>query len=43
MKRYNPESVAVVMIECEKGFEVSIVTAMAWEPTGELFYDLSDG
>lgn len=43
VERYNPESEAVVMIESEKGFEVSIVTASGSESVGGLFYDPSEG
>jgi hypothetical protein len=38
VERYDTECEAVVMIESEKGFEVSVVT-----PTGGLFYDPSEG
>lgn len=37
------KSEAVVMIESEKGFEVSIVTATGRERVGGLFYDPSEG
>jgi len=43
VKRYNPESEAVVMIESEKGFEVSIVTVSGAESVGRFFYDLDEG
>ena len=43
VERYNPKREAVVMIESEKGFEVSIVTASGSESVGGLFYDLSEG
>jgi hypothetical protein len=41
--RYDPEGEAVVVIESEKGFEVSIVTPTGCERVGGLFYDLSEG
>lgn len=40
VERYNPEDEAVVVIESDKGFEVSIVTAAGRESVGGLFYDL---
>ena len=42
VERYNPESETVVVIESEKGFEVSIVRPTGCEPAGGLFYDLSE-
>lgn len=38
VERYKPESEAVVLIESEKGFEVSIVSASGTESVGGLFY-----
>ena len=38
VERYNPESEAVVMIESEKGFEVSIISASGTKSVGGLFY-----
>lgn len=37
VERYNPEREAVVMIESERGFEVSIVTTTGCESVGGLF------
>ena len=31
VERYDPEREAVVMIETEKGFEVSVVTPTGWD------------
>jgi hypothetical protein len=42
VERYDPEREAVVMIQTEKGFEVSIATPTGCEPAGGLFYDPSD-
>jgi hypothetical protein len=42
VERYNPVSEAVVMIESEKGFEVSIVRANESESVGGLFYNLNE-
>ncbi len=39
VERYNPEREAVVMIESEKGFEVSIVTTSGSKSVGGLFYE----
>jgi hypothetical protein len=39
VERYNPEREAVVMIESEKGFEVSIVTESGPKSVGGLFYE----
>ena len=39
VERYDPEREAVVMIESEKGFEVSIVTASGCVAAGGLFYE----
>jgi hypothetical protein len=39
VERHKPESEAVVMIESEKGFEVSIVTASGSESVGGLFIE----
>ena len=39
VERYNPECEAVVMIESEKGFEVSILTASGSESVGGLFFE----
>ena len=43
VERYDPERDAVLMIQTEKGFEVSIVTPTGSEPAGGLFYDLVEG
>lgn len=43
VERYNPACEAVVMIESEKGFEVSIVAANGSESVGGLFYELDEG
>jgi hypothetical protein len=43
VERYNPKREAVVMIESEKGFEVSIVTAYGSESVGGLFYEPNEG
>lgn len=42
VERYNPESEAVTVIESEKGFEVSIVSATGRKRVGGLFYDPND-
>jgi hypothetical protein len=38
VERYNPAREAVTVIESEKGFEVSIVSATGRECVGGLFY-----
>lgn len=38
VERYDPKQEAVVMIESEKGFEVSIISASGTESVGGLFY-----
>ena len=43
VERHKLESEGVVMIETEKGFEVSILTASGSESVGGLFYDLGEG
>lgn len=43
VERYDPKSEAVIMIETEKGFEVSIISASGSESVGGLFYDPSEG
>jgi hypothetical protein len=42
VERYDPEHEAVVLVENEKGFEVSIISASGTESVGGLFYDLDD-
>jgi hypothetical protein len=42
VERYDPKGEAVTVIESEKGFEVSIVTAYGRERVGGLFYDTSN-
>jgi hypothetical protein len=39
VERYDPEREAVVVIESEKGFEVSILSASGSESVGGLFYN----
>lgn len=39
VERYDPEREAVVMIQTEKGFKVSIVSPTGCEPAGGLFYN----
>jgi hypothetical protein len=43
VEQYDPEREAVVMIQTEKGFEVSIVTPTGCEAVGGLFYEPSEG
>jgi len=39
VERYDPEREAVVVVESEKGFEVSILSASGSESVGGLFYN----
>lgn len=43
VERYDPNGEAVVVIESEKGFEVSIVTETGRQCVGGLFYDPGEG